>query len=135
MADCLSLLDTATTTSVELISLGNPHFLPEEFCRLAQLCQGRRRSEHVEVIITTNRETLEISTSKGWMKPIEEFGASVITDTCWCMIDEPIIKDNVRNIMTNSAKYAHYGPGLVKRGIHFGSLAQCVDAACAGKYV
>lgn len=32
--------------------------------------------------------------------------------------------------MTNSGKYAHYAPGLVGRGVHFASLAACVDAAC-----
>jgi len=37
--------------------------------------------------------------------------------------------------MTNSGKYAHYGPALVKRGIHFGTMAACVEAACTGKHV
>jgi hypothetical protein len=32
--------------------------------------------------------------------------------------------------MTNSGKYAHYAPGLVGRGVHFASLAECVQAAC-----
>ena len=35
--------------------------------------------------------------------------------------------------MTNSAKYAHYGPGLSGRRMRFGSLADCVEAACTGK--
>lgn len=32
--------------------------------------------------------------------------------------------------MTNSGKYAHYGPGLTGRGFYFGSLERCVEAAC-----
>ena len=34
--------------------------------------------------------------------------------------------------MTNSGKYAHYGPGLSGRAVRFGSLADCVAAAVTG---
>jgi predicted aconitase len=56
-----------------------------------------------------------------------------ITDTCWCMLSEPVIPPTVRTLMTNSGKYAHYAPGLVGRGVRFGSMAECVEAACSGK--
>jgi predicted aconitase len=35
--------------------------------------------------------------------------------------------------MTNSAKFAHYGPGITRREMHFGSLAACIAAACSGE--
>lgn len=63
---------------------------------------------------------------------LENFGVQIVTDTCWCMIQEPVIPPSTRTIMTNSAKYAHYGTGLTGRRVRFGSLAQCVDAACLG---
>ena len=65
---------------------------------------------------------------------MEEFGVQVVTDTCWCMITEPVIAPSTKIIMTNSAKYAHYGPGLTGKGFYFGSLSQCVEAACRGTY-
>jgi hypothetical protein len=34
--------------------------------------------------------------------------------------------------MTNSGKYAHYGPGLSGRAVRFGSLADCASAAVTG---
>jgi hypothetical protein len=49
------------------------------------------------------------------------------------MIGEPVIPPEVRTLMTNSGKYAHYAPGLVGRGVRFGSLASCVEAACGGR--
>jgi len=49
------------------------------------------------------------------------------------MILEPIIPPTARTIMTNSGKYAHYGPGLSGRGLRFDSLARCLDAACSGR--
>ncbi|MFT7212913.1 MAG: putative aconitase, partial [Granulosicoccus sp.] len=63
---------------------------------------------------------------------LKKFGVQFVMDTCWCMLEEPVIPPNGSVLMTNSGKYAHYGPGLVKRPIHFGSLADCVEAACTG---
>lgn len=36
-------------------------------------------------------------------------------------------------LMTNSEKYAHYAPGLVGRGVRFGSMVKCTEAVCSGK--
>ncbi|WP_175575751.1 hypothetical protein, partial [Pseudomonas aeruginosa] len=38
-----------------------------------------------------------------------------------------------RTLMTNSAKYAHYAPGLVSRQVRFAGLAGCVEAAVGGR--
>ncbi len=125
-------LDAAPDDAIGLISLGNPHFSVGEFASLATLVAGRTRSPNVAVIITCGRDVLSTATEAGSTAPIEAFGAQIVTDTCWCMIDEPVIPPSVRTLMTNSGKYAHYAPGLVGRDVRFGSLAACVDAACAG---
>jgi predicted aconitase len=41
----------------------------------------------------------------------------------------------VRTLMTNSAKYAYYAPGLLNTHVTFGSLADCVRSAIAGRVV
>ena len=74
---------------------------------------------------------LEQARVAGHIAVIEAFGAVIISDTCWCMLGEPVIPPAARNLMTNSGKYAHYAPGLVGRKVHFASLAECVDAACS----
>lgn len=130
MITCWTGLNTARGPSVGLVSLGNPHFSLEEFEKLALLCSGRKRHHDVQMIITTSRATHEQATRAGYIKSIEAFGAQLITDTCWCMLGEPVIPLAARNLMTNSAKYAHYAPGMVRRGVVFGSLAACVEAAC-----
>ncbi|KAF7178955.1 hypothetical protein CNMCM7691_007779 [Aspergillus felis] len=127
-------LNTAKGSSVGLVSLGNPHFSLEEFESLSRLCADRRKDPSVQMMITTGRETYELAASKGYIQTLEAFGATIITDTCWCMIREPVIPPQTINIMTNSAKYAHYAPGMVQRGVHFGSLAQCVVASCTGYF-
>jgi predicted aconitase len=40
-----------------------------------------------------------------------------------------------RVLMTNSAKYAHYGPGLLGVDAVFGTTEECVASAVAGKIV
>lgn len=133
IAACKAALKTAQDPSVDLVSLGNPHFSVEEFADLTYLCRGRVKHKAVSIVVTTSRAVQEQAEEAGYLQELFEFGVDVITDTCWCMIDEPVIPKHVRNLMTNSAKYAHYAPGMVKRGVHFGSLSQCVDAACFGK--
>lgn len=129
---CWRQLNTAADASVGLISLGNPHFSLDEFAKLAALLTGRKKHADVKVVVTTSRAVAERASRAGYIAARESFDASVITDTCWCMLDEPVIPVHVKNIMTNSAKYAHYAPGMVQRKVHFGSLSRCIDAACNG---
>ncbi|MDK5082908.1 hypothetical protein, partial [Pseudomonas aeruginosa] len=42
-------------------------------------------------------------------------------------------RPGARTLMTNSAKYAHYAPGLVSRQVRFAGLAGCVEAAVGGR--
>ena len=80
--------------------------------------------------ITCGRAVLEQARAAGHIATIEAFGATLVTDTCWCMLGEPVIPLAATTLMTNSGKYAHYAPGLVGRKVHFASLKECVDAAC-----
>ncbi|KFE50549.1 aconitase X [Pseudomonas syringae] len=125
-------LNSARDPEVRMISLGNPHFSLSEFSRLADLCVGRDKHPQVVLAITCGRAVLEQARAAGYLVVIQAFGATLITDTCWCMLGEPVIPVDARSVMTNSGKYAHYAPGLVGRSVHFASLAECVDSACSG---
>ena len=132
LLDSWKELNSARDPEVRMISLGNPHFSPTEFARLADLCQGRRKHPDVVLAITCGRAVLEQARAAGHIGVLEAFGATLITDTCWCMLGEPVIPASARSVMTNSGKYAHYAPGLVGRSVHFASLGECVDSACSG---
>ncbi|MBV6285656.1 aconitase X [Pseudomonas aegrilactucae] len=125
-------LNSAREPQVDLVSLGNPHFSLSEFAHLAQLCQGRTRHPATSLVITCGRAVLEQARTAGYLAPIDAFGAVLVTDTCWCMLGEPVIPPGARTLMTNSGKYAHYAPGLAGRPVHFASLGACVEAACTG---
>lgn len=125
-------LNTALQPFVDMITLGNPHFSIEEFCQLSELCRGKEKSDDVEFMITTSRDTYREALRLGYLDILESFGARLITDTCWCMIEEPVVPLKVKHVMTNSAKYAHYGPGITGKKFHFGDVTFCVSAACVG---
>lgn len=125
-------LNGSPAGSVELVSLGNPHFSVAEIAKLAALCRNRTKHPHVALIVTCGRHVLEQARAAGDVALLEAFGVSFVTDTCWCMITEPLIPAATKVIMTNSGKYAHYGPGLSGRTMRFGSLSACVEAAALG---
>mmetsp|Transcript_9791 Transcript_9791/g.24384 ORF Transcript_9791/g.24384 Transcript_9791/m.24384 type:complete len:106 (+) Transcript_9791:859-1176(+) len=49
------------------------------------------------------------------------------------LLEPPMIpSDPNATILTNSGKYAHYGPGLTGRNFRLGSMKDCVSAAWTG---
>ncbi|MEB0170389.1 aconitase X catalytic domain-containing protein, partial [Pseudomonas sp. CCC4.4] len=126
-------LNSAEEAKVDLVSLGNPHFSLSECATLAALCHGHTKHPDLAMVITCGRAIHAQAIKAGYVTALESFGAQFVTDTCWCMLGEPVVPVQARTLMTNSGKYAHYAPGLVGRLVHFGSLAACVDAACAGE--
>jgi predicted aconitase/predicted aconitase with swiveling domain len=118
---------------VQLISLGNPHFSATELVALAALCRGRTRDANVPLVVTCGRAEMAKAEASGDIAVLTAFGVTLVNDTCWCMVTEPVIPVTAQVIMTNSGKYAHYGPGLTGRTMRFGSLAACVEAAITGE--
>jgi len=123
----------AGAATVDLVAFGNPHFSFDECERLAALCRGRTKHPAVQVQLTCNRHTHARATEAGLVRELSDFGVQFITDTCWCMLTEPVIPPTAKTILTNSAKFAHYGPGLTGKALRIGNLADCVQAACDGR--
>jgi hypothetical protein len=69
----------------------------------------------------------------GLLEPLHAFGGKVTVDTC--ILTSPMLPPEVKTLMTNSAKYAYYSPGLLQVKTVFGSLADCVQSAVAGQVV
>lgn len=127
-------LSTANEQKLDLVLMGSPHLSLAECFQLAEIAEEKQCHPKVGVLITTSQFVYEEARNAGILSKIENFGASFVTDTCLCMIS-PIVPDQTRTIMTNSGKFAHYGPGLLDREIYFGSMADCVHSAVQGKPV
>ncbi|MGH6810506.1 MAG: aconitase X, partial [Ensifer adhaerens] len=118
---------------VDLVAIGSPHASLNECRALAAAFAGRTRHKDVAVIVTAGREVIAAARAEGILATLEASGVQVLPDLCWCSISEPVFPTRTRALMTNSGKYAHYGPGLSGRVVRFGNLADCVTAALAGR--
>lgn len=116
---------------VELVALGSPHASLAECRDLTQVLAGRKTV--IPTIVTVGRDTLQAARAEGILDSLRQSGVQVVPDLCWCSISEPVFPPATRTVMTNSGKYAHYGPGLSGRALRFGGLAQCVSAALTGR--
>ncbi len=126
-------LTTVEDAEIDLVVLGSPHFSIAEFRQLASLLAGRQRHPRVRFLVTTSRAVAHLAEQTGMLAGLRAFGGQVTVDTC--ILASPMLPPEVKTLMTNSAKYAYYAPGLLNAQITFGSLADCVSSAVAGRIV
>lgn len=118
---------------LDVVALGSPHFSLTECRQLAELAAGKRVAPGVECFVATNRAVYAVLQASGLLKTLEDFGATVTQDTC--VVVSPLIAPSAQVLMTNSAKYAYYAPGRLGLQVVFGTLAECVASASAGRVV
>lgn len=126
-------LTTSTGQALDLVVLGSPHFSLAEFRQLVPLLEGRRLHPNVKFLVTTSRMMADLARVAGLVSTLERFGGKVTVDTC--ILASPMLPPEIKRLMTNSAKYAYYAPGMLKVDIAFGSLADCVRSAVEGRIV
>jgi predicted aconitase len=126
-------LSTAVGAGLDMVVLGSPHFSLAEFANLAPLLQGRRRHGDVRFLVTTSRAMALLAERAGHLDALRSFGGEVTVDTC--ILATPMLPPEIKRLMTNSAKYAYYSPGMLDAQIAFGSLEDCVRSAVAGHIV
>ena len=123
-------LTQASTGSLDLIILGSPHFSLREFAALAPLLKGRKKHPSLRFLVTTSRIMRELARKAGYLDDLEAFGGEITVDTC--ILTSPMLGAETKTIMTNSAKYAYYSPGLLDTRVAFGRLSDCVTSAVQG---
>ena len=116
---------------IDLVALGSPHASPGECRALAAGLDGRRVL--IPTILTAGRDTIAQARAEGTLALLEQAGVQVIPDLCWCSISRPVFPVKTRTLMTNSGKYAHYGPGLSGCRVRFGNLGRCIEASLTGR--
>lgn len=121
------------SNQLHMVVLGSPHFSLAEYKHLAPMLHGKRKHSDVKFLVTSSRAMTQLAQKAGFLEPLEAFGAQITVDTC--ILTSPMLPAEIQNLMTNSAKFAYYAPGLLGRKIAFGSLEDCVNSAVAGKIV
>jgi hypothetical protein len=113
------------------VSLGTPHFSLAEFARLVPLLDGPRPL--VDIWINCSRATLGEIRERGWEERLRAARVTLVADTC--VYIGALTRLAAGAVMTNSGKCAYYAPANLGVEVAYGSLAECVASARAGKVV
>jgi predicted aconitase len=122
-------LSTVSGARIDAVAIGSPHLSPGELRELHRLLAGRKLS--APLYANTGRHAV-LALGEERRKALEALGVVIVRDTC--VVVTPILPALVGAVlMTNSGKFAHYAPGNTGYGVIYGSLAECVESAVAGR--
>jgi predicted aconitase len=123
---------TGIDKAVDYVMLGCPHYTIEQIWEAAQLLEGRKVHGNSALWIFTPRAIKALADRNGYTKIIEDAGGVLMTDSCSAM--SRAVPKGTKVVALDSAKQAHYLPAILGIQAWFGTTAQCVDAACTGKW-
>lgn len=121
-----------TDRQVDYVMLGCPHYTIEQIWEAAQLLEGRRVHMNCALWIFTPRAIKALADRNGYTAIIEAAGGKLMTDSCSAM--SRAVPPGTRVVALDSAKQAHYLPAILGVQAWFGTTAQCIDAACTGRW-
>jgi len=123
-------LSSAKPGLLNMVAMGTPHFSFTEFERLFVALDSRPVASGVTFYISTSRYVAQQVRDAGWFDSLEKSGVEILVDTCTYF--SPAVRAARGRVMTNSAKWAYYAPGMLDVEVAFGSLEDCVESAVAG---
>jgi predicted aconitase len=123
---------TASSRQVDYVMLGCPHYTIEQIWEAAQLLEGRKLHANCALWIFTPWAIKALADRNGYTATIEAAGGKLMTDSCSAM--SRAVPPGTRVVALDSAKQAHYLPAILGVQAWFGTTAQCVDAACTGRW-
>lgn len=109
----------------ELTVIGCPHCSITEFEKVARLLSGKKVKS--DVWICSSRQIKSLADKMGYTDIIKEAGAQIVCDTCPVLC--PTSAKGYKTIATNSAKMAHYTPGLWNVSTALIELEDCIKDA------
>ena len=115
---------------VDFVVIGCPHCSIGELQQLAALLEGKKIK--TDFWACTSRSIKLLSDRMGFTEIIEKAGARVVCDTCPVL--SPTSSKGYKTILTDSAKLAHYAPGLWNVETALIQTDQCIAAALEGKW-
>ena len=124
-------LTTAAGERLGAVSLGTPHASASELERYAALLGDRRVHPGVECLVSTGRDVM--AEKPDAVDRLRAAGVELLVDTCSYIA--PVLRNAAGPVMTDSGKWAYYAPGNIGAGVVFGSSAECIDSAVAGRVV
>ena len=119
--------------SVDLVSLGCPHYDIDQIKRVAHLLEGRRIHPDVHFAVWTVYPIKAMADRNGYTRIIEDAGGHIHTGTCPVTIGE-VFLDRHSGFVFDSLKQAGAARSMTDHPVYLGDVAACVDAAVAGRW-
>ena len=131
------LMNYGTSTDIDFVYLGCPHYNIEELRKVAALLKGRKCS--VTLWVMTNPPTYKMADMAGYRQLIEDAGAKLLSGSCPGLLMGRVVPGGgVPRIMAMDAtKQDYYITGHChpqKVQVRYGTTEDCVDAAVTGKW-
>lgn len=131
-AELVRLSTAGASDRIDAVAIGSPHLSLAEIDALERLLAGRKLA--APIYANTGRHVLKPLEEQGRRSALERAGVVFVVDTC--VVVTPIMPELKGGVlMTNSGKFAHYAPGNTGYAVTYGSLAECIESAVAGRLV
>ena len=124
-------LNSGKSNNIDFILIGCPHCSLEEIWEIVRLLNGRKLSTNTSMWIFLPDPLRHLADRQGYSAILKKAGVVLMSDSCPAV--SMVAPDNTITAATNSAKQAHYYPGLTGIGTYYYSTAQCIEAAVTGK--
>jgi predicted aconitase len=121
-----------TSTDVDFVMLGCPHYSLEQVKDACRLIAGRRVSENSKLWIFTSRAVRAVADREGYTNLFRDAGGVLLTDTCSAI--GQAVPPGTKVAALDSAKQTHYLPAIMGIEAWFGTTADCIDAAVTGRW-
>ena len=112
---------------IDGVLIGCPHASAPEIMEIARLMAGKKVAPDKELWIYTSHTVYHWLEQTDVLDILRESGVKIIRDTCF--INTDLSGWGFHQVMTNSAKYAHYMPSRTGLGVIFADLEQCINTA------
>ena len=112
-------------------TIASPATLEDVLARYWGYTQFRPHQREVMDAILAGRDSLLVMPTGGGKSLC--FQAPALLKPGVAVVVSPLIASSARVLMTNSAKYAHYGPGILNVDVAFGTTVDCVESAVRGR--
>jgi predicted aconitase len=96
-----------------------------------KLVDGAVPAPGLQLFVSTSREIAAIVESETEFRPVLDFGFRLVVDTCTYLA--PVVSATSGAVLTNSAKWAHYGPGNLGLRTGLMSMERCIRSAAEGR--
>jgi predicted aconitase len=121
-----------TSRDVDFVMLGCPHASLEQIAEIASALEGRRVSANSALWVFTSRAVKIAADAAGYAKTLRDAGALLMTDTCSSI--SQAVPRGTKVAALDSAKQVHYLPAIMNLEGWYGTTAECIEAACTGRW-